>query len=446
MVDLSVQFAGIRSPNPFWLASGPPTNTASQVRRALEAGWGGAVWKTVTDEPLRNVSSRYGGLSYNRQRLIGMNNIELISDRPLQENLEEIRAVKRDFPGHAVVVSAMTATRREAWSALARQIEQTGADGIELNFGCPHGMNERGMGSAVGQDPDIARDVCSWVREAVSIPVLAKLTPNVTDIATIARACVDGGAHGLSLINTINSIIGVDLKTLAPRPDVGGFGTHGGYCGPAVKPVALHMVSQTALATAGKVPLSGIGGIRQWEDAAEFLLLGATTVQLCTAVMHRGFGIIRGLLRGLSTWMKDHGFNAVGDLVGRTLPRLRPWGDLDLNHRVVARINQATCIHCGICYDGCEDGAYQAIEAASVTREEYVRTHGPPRRLRSADEAAFEGPEPETIRVFTVREDACVGCNLCALTCPVEGCISMHVLPSAEPPVSWNQLQARKGG
>ena len=443
MPDLSTVMCGIRSPNPFWLASGPPTNTAYQVANAFEAGWGGAVWKTITNEPIVNVASRYGGISLGNQRLMGLNNIELISDRPLADNLREMAEVKRRFPDRALLASVMVESRRETWHEIVKQTEDTGVDGFELNFGCPHGMNERGMGSAVGQVPEYAELITSWVKEVSRLPVLVKLTPNVTSINAIARAAVRGGADGLSLINTLNSIMGVDLDTFAPRPSVGGYGTHGGYCGPAVKPIAMHMVAALAGDQEVNVPISGIGGIRRWSDAVEFLLLGATTVQVCTAVMHRGFGVVEGLTRGLADWMQQRGFARLDDFRGRSVERVRPWGELDLYYRVVARINESTCIHCGICYASCEDGCYQAIRWDRVPHDQYTAQHGNPRKLHGEGAPTLKLGVDAKVDMFTVLDDACVGCNMCALACPVEGCITMEEIPTGQPAMSWNQYQER---
>ena len=214
-------FAGsIDSPNPFWLASAPPTNCGEQIMRAFDAGWGGAVWKTI-GEPITNVSSRYSATDWNGQRIMGFNNIELISDRPIEENLREMAEVKKRYPQHAVIASLMVASNREAWHEIVARSEGAGADGLELNFGCPHGMSERGMGSAVGQVPEYAQMITEWVKEKARTPVLVKLTPNITDIRTVARAAKRGGADGLSAINTINSITGIDLDTFTPRPECG---------------------------------------------------------------------------------------------------------------------------------------------------------------------------------------------------------------------------------
>src|SRR5213593_3320816 len=349
MADLSVNFAGIKSPNPFWLASGPPTNTYVQVAKAFDSGWGGAIWKTI-GEPIINVYSRYGSIDLGKTRMVGFNNIELISDRPIEDNLKELADVKRNYPMNAVVASLMV-----------KRTQDTGVDGIELNFGCPHGMSERGMGAAVGQVPDYTCQIVEWVKEAATIPVIVKLTPNVTDITYIARAAVKGGADALSLINTINSIVGVDLTTFEPQPSVAGKSSHGGYCGPAVKPIALHLVSAVSGDPVVKIPISGIGGIASWRDAAEFIALGAGTLQVCTAVMHYGFRIVEDLIDGLSNWMDERGHRTLADIRGRALPRVAKWEDLDLNYHLLAHIDQDKCIKCELCWTACEDGAHQAI-------------------------------------------------------------------------------------
>ena len=284
---LETTFAGIKCLNPFWLASAPPTNCGEQIMRAFDAGWGGAVWKTI-GAPITNVSSRYSSIDWNGQRMMGLNNIELISDRPTELNLREIAEVKRRYPKHAVIASLMVESTREAWHEMVARAEGAGADGLELNFGCPHGMSERGMGSAVGQVPEYCRQITEWVKERARTPVLVKLTPNISDVRMPARAAKRGGADALSAINTINSITGIDLETLEPRPKVDGYSSHGGYCGPAVKPIALNMVQQVMSDPEAALPMSGIGGISTWQDAAEFMLLGAGNVQVGTAVMRFG--------------------------------------------------------------------------------------------------------------------------------------------------------------
>ena len=324
MADLRCNIAGIKSPNPFWLASAPPTDKLYNVERAFKAGWGGVVWKTLgEDPPVVNQSSRYGAVDYNGQRMMGLNNIELITDRPLEVNLQEIKQCKRNWPDRAVVVSLMVPCEEESWKKIFKRVEETGADGVELNFGCPHGMSERGMGSAVGQVPEYIKMVTQWCKKHTRMPVLVKLTPNITDVRFPARAAKEGGADGVSLINTINSITSVDLDIMAPRPTVDGKGTHGGYCGPAVKPIALNMVAEIARdpATRG-LPISGIGGISTWRDAAEFLVLGARSVQVCTAAMHYGFKIVDEMTNGLANWMDEKGYRNLDEVVGRAVPNV----------------------------------------------------------------------------------------------------------------------------
>src|SRR3954462_6000902 len=297
MADLSIDFAGIKCPNPFWLASAPPTNTGHQVMRAFDAGWGGAVWKTLGN-PIVNVSSRFGGVDYGNMRMMGLNNIELITDRPLEVNLREIREVKKRYPKHTVIASLMVETKDE-WREIIQKAEDAGADGLELNFGCPHGMCERGMGSAVGNEPKALEEIARWAVSFAKTPVIVKLTPNIGDITEPGEAVVRSGAHAISLINTIKSIVGVDLDQMVPLPRVGGASTNGGYCGPAVKPIALHLLSQlTRHPQIGRLPVSGIGGISNWRDAAEFIALGSTTVQVCTAVMHYGYRIVGDMIEG----------------------------------------------------------------------------------------------------------------------------------------------------
>ena len=417
MADLRCNFAGIKSPNPFWLASAPPTNSGGQVLRAFEAGWGGAVWKTL-GEPIVNTSSRYGGIDLGPQKLMGFNNIELITDRPLEDNLREIAEVKKQFPHHAVIVSLMVESKREAWHEIVKRSEDTGCDGLELNFGCPHGMSERGMGAAVGQVPEYTTMITEWVKEVARTPVIVKLTPNISDITRIAAAAVEGGADGISLINTINSLMGVDLDTFSPRPSVGGKSAHGGYCGPAVKPIALNMTA--ACGKTVDIPISGIGGISTWQDAAEFLALGATSVQVCTAVMHYGFRIVEDMIEGLENYLDEKGFSSVKELQGRALGNVVGWSELDLNYKVVADINSETCIGCQLCYVACEDGAHQCIEQHPAGGNGHVR-------------------------VPSIVEDECVGCNLCALVCPVESCITMKEVDTGKAPMSWSQLMEQRG-
>ncbi len=438
MADLTCRFAGITSPNPFWLASAPPTNSGAQVHRAFEAGWGGAVWKTI-GAPVLNVSNRYGAWHHGSQRMLGINNIELISDRPLADNLREIAEVKRAWPNRAVIVSAMVESTPEAWHEIVRQIEDTGADGIELNYGCPHGMNERGMGSAVGQVPEYCEQITRWVKNVAKIPVIVKLTPNITNIIGPARAALAGGADAISLINTINSITAVDLESFDISPSIGGKGGHGGYAGPAVKPIALNMLASVAgdeLISKSGIPVSGMGGISVWQDAAEFVLLGATSVQVCTAAMHYGFRIIDDLCDGLSNWMDARGIADLNDIRGKSLPRLSSFQDLDLSFRAVARIDADKCIQCNLCYAACNDAAHQCIDLVNSAGK--VIQPGYSERESGKRLATEDRPKP------VVREDDCVGCRLCHNVCPVEGCIDMVEVPSGRQSITWAKLSAEK--
>jgi dihydropyrimidine dehydrogenase (NAD+) subunit PreA len=400
MVDLRTTFLGIRSPNPFWLASAPPTDRQVNVERAFRAGWGGVVWKTLGEDgpPVVNVSGpRYGAWHGPDRRLMGFNNIELITDRPLDVNLREIKIVKRDWPDRAVLVSLMVPCEEEAWKTILPRVEDTGCDGIELNFGCPHGMSERGMGSAVGQVPEYLEMVTRWCKQHTRMPVVVKLTPNITDIRFPARAAHRAHADAVSLINTISSIMAVDLDRMTPVPEIDGKGTHGGYCGPAVKPIALHMVAEIGRdpETRG-LPISAIGGISTWRDAAEFLAMGAGTVQVCTAAMTYGFRIVTELVSGLTAYMAAKGYHTIDDFRGLALSNVTEWENLNLNYVVKAIINQDLCIRCGRCHIVCEDTSHQAITEMVAG-----------------------------VRKFVVKDEECVGCNLCAEVCPIDDCITM---------------------
>ena len=413
MADLTNNFVGIKSPNPFWLASAPPTDKAYNVERAFKAGWGGVMWKTLGEDgpPVVNVNGpRYGAIWGGDRRLLGMNNIELITDRELQVNLREIKQIKKDWPDRAVVVSLMVPCEEDAWRAILPVVEETGADGIELNFGCPHGMSERGMGAAVGQVPEYIEMVTRWCKANTRMPVIVKLTPNITDIRYPARAAHKGGADAVSLINTINSIVSVDLGNFAPNPTIDNKGTHGGYCGPAVKPIALNMVAEIARdPETANLPISGIGGITTWRDAAEFMALGSGNVQVCTAAMTYGFKIVEEMISGLSDWMDEKGYSSIDEFVGKAVPKVSDWQYLNLNHITKAKIDQDLCIKCGRCHIACEDTSHQAIMATK-----------------------------DGVRHFEVMNEECVGCNLCVIVCPIEECIVME-------PLEPGSIDARTG-
>lgn len=412
MSKLKCTIAGIESINPFWLASAPPTDKYYNVVRAFEAGWGGVVWKTLgEDPPVVNVSSRYGVHHDRSRNIVGINNIELISDRPLEVNLREIEQCRKEWPDRVIIGSMMAPIEERAWKELAIKIANSGVHGIELNLGCPHGMCERGMGSAIGQVPEMIEQTTRWVREAVDLPVFTKLTPNITNIVWAAEAAMKGGADAVSLINTVNSIVSVDLDEMAPNPVVGGQGTHGGYCGTAVKPIALNMVAEIARNTATKdLHISAIGGIETWRDAAEFIALGANALQVCTAAMLYGFRIVDDMIAGLEEYMDSKGYQSIEDFRGKAIPNTVDWNELNMNFDTKAYIDPDKCIECGRCHIACEDTSHQAI--------------------------SFD-VQADGKRIFTVVDEDCVGCNLCAHVCPVPDCIDMREVDNGKPVLTW---------
>jgi dihydropyrimidine dehydrogenase (NAD+) subunit PreA len=398
VADLSVHFAGLNLMNPFMLASAPPAATGEMIQRAFEAGWAGAVTKTIALEPAQDVEPRLARLAMGK-KTIGLENIELISQRSLEAWADDIKETKRKYPDHVLFASLMAAVVRDDWHALIKRVEEAGVDGLELNFGCPHGMPEKGMGSVQGQDPAIAGQITRWAKEVATVPVMVKLTPNVTDIVQIGKACQEAGADVISAINTVSVLIGIDLDLLEPLPSVAGTSAFGGYSGPAVKPIGLRCIAQLAKGT--ELPLSGIGGIGTWQDAAEYILVGASTVQVCTGVMFGGYEIVEKMKKGLLAYMDQKGFDSVGQMRGYVLPQITAHEELDFAYRVTASIDQALCSRCGLCHTACMDGGWQAIEMES--RQVYP----------------------------TVVQEKCDGCSLCLQVCPVEGCISMVPLEAS---------------
>jgi dihydropyrimidine dehydrogenase (NAD+) subunit PreA len=291
----------------------------------------------------------------------------------------------------------------------------------------------------VGQEPKLAQEITSWAKAFAKTPVLVKLTPNTSDINEAGLAAVRGGADGLSLINTIKSIIGVDLERLVPMPRVGSASTNGGYCGPAVKPIALHLLASLTRDPAIRVPISGIGGISDWRDAAEFIALGATSVQVCTAVMHHGFRIVEDMIEGLAEYLSKMGMKSVGELRGRAVPGYREWGELDLGYKVVARIDPKACIGCQLCVTACSDGAHQCIFTGPEDRPRPAHAHAPgwAKAPRPLPLGALAGA-----RVPWIDEPECVGCNLCQIVCPVPGCITMEERPGGASE-TWNDRVAQ---
>ncbi|MDI6879500.1 MAG: NAD-dependent dihydropyrimidine dehydrogenase subunit PreA [Desulfitobacteriaceae bacterium] len=385
-IDLSTKYCGIKYPNPFVLASAPPTAYGSMIKRAFSLGWGGAVVKTLKPDDMEivDVTPRFTTLKSSSGENVGFENMELVTKRPLSVWLKEIGEIKEEYPERVLIASMMADVRRESWQRLAKAAEEAGADALELNLSCPHGMPEKGIGAAVGQKPELTRMITSWVKDVARIPVIVKLTPNVTDIEPIAEAALEGGADGVAAINTVESMMGVDLDTLVPLPSVGGFSGYGGYSGSAVKPIGLRVVSQ--LAKTSLLPISGIGGISSWEHAVEYMLLGASNVQICTAVMLKGYGIINDLLKGLENYLVRKGFNSTKELIGLSLPRIIAHSDLDRSNPLKAEVKQEWCINCGLCVTVCQDAGYGAIAFSSN-------------------------------KTLVIDQEKCDGCSLCTHVC-----------------------------
>ncbi len=431
MADLSINIKGMKAPNPFFLASAPPATYGDQIKRAFEAGWGGAVTKTIGLDPIVNVTNRFGRLTPRGARLgaanvVGFENIELITDRTLEAWLRDIQMLKEAYPDHAVVASIMHSVEEEGWRKLVLAVQEAGADAIELNFGCPHGMPEKHMGSEQSQNPDLAEMICGWTKKYARIPVFAKLTPNVTDIGLIGQACEAGGADGISTINTILSMIGIDIEKLEPLPDVSGQTCYGGYSGTAVKPVALRCVSTLKAKTS--LPIFGMGGIGYWEDAVEHFLAGASAVQVCTAVMLRGFRIIDNLTKGLNDYMDRKGFANIEQMVGLAVPKVQQHSGLEFRRRDVALIDQSKCISCDLCYIACNDGV--GLQAIDKSFNLVAMTAG----AGAADGGSDSHDQRPS---YHVLDEKCDGCSLCMHVCPVKDCITLVESDTYRIPPMW---------
>ena len=342
--DLSITVNGMQFENPFLLGSGPPGTNARVIAKSYDLGWAGVVCKTISLDASQVVNTvpRYAKVPARASKeVVGFENIELISDRPFSVWLEELAQLKREYPHKILVASIMEEFKRERWHTIVREVQATGIDAFELNLSCPHGLPERKMGMAMGENPDLVREVVAWVKEVARIPVWAKLTPNVGDITQPAGAALAAGADGIAAINTILSIAGVDLKTLQPLPTVEGHTIPGGYSGQAVRPIALRQCSEIARAFPG-VELSGMGGIETGTNAIEFMLLGSSTVQVCTGAMLRGYELIEELKAELARFMVDHRFATLREFIGKSLAHLTTHADLVARQRAakVARAAQ----------------------------------------------------------------------------------------------------------
>lgn len=339
MADLSVVVDGLRLPNPFVIGSGPPGTNANVICKAFDEGWGAVIAKTISLDASKviNVAPRYARMRVGPktdQTIVGWQNIELISDRPFDTWIEEFKQVKQKYPDRVLIASIMEEYKKDAWVEIVERCQDAGVDAFELNFSCPHGLPERKMGAAMGQDPEILREVCGWVNTVAKIPVWAKMTPNITHIEEPARAALGsggGGCEGIAAINTILCVMGVDLKTLRPEPTVEGYTTPGGYSCKAVRPIALRMVMECARMMRQEFPgrsVSGIGGVETGEDAAQFILLGASTVQVCTGVMIHGYAMCKTICDGLSAFMDSKGFKSIEEFRGHSLQYFTTHADL----------------------------------------------------------------------------------------------------------------------
>lgn len=332
MADLRVTVDGLKLPNPFVIGSGPPGTNANVIAKAFDEGWGAVIAKTISLDASKviNVTPRYARMRAGKD-ILGWQNIELISDRPFDTWIEEFKQVKQKYPDRVLIASIMEEYRKDSWIEIVERCQAAGVDAFELNFSCPHGLPERRMGAAMGQNPEILGEVCGWVNSAAKVPVWAKMTPNITHIEEPARAALKAGCEGLAAINTILCVMGVDLKTLRPEPTVEGYTTPGGYSCRAVRPIALRFVMECARLIRSEFPgrsLSGIGGVESGDDAAQFILLGANTVQVCTGVMINGYSLAKDLCNGLSAFMDKHNFKTIDDFRGHSLQYFTTHADL----------------------------------------------------------------------------------------------------------------------
>jgi dihydropyrimidine dehydrogenase (NAD+) subunit PreA len=388
-VNLGVTVGTLHLENPFILASAPPTADGKSIRAAFDLGWAGAVIKTIKPDELNitDVSPRFSILKDQNKSIIGFENFELVSKRNIAYWANEIRTIKKDYPGKVLIASIMADLQEASWTKLSQEMEQAGADALELNFSCPHGMPEKGMGSAIGQDATIAAKITGWVKSAVAIPVIVKLTPNVSNIGTIAMAVQAAGADAMAAINTVQCLMGVDIENFEPLPNVGGFSTYGGYSGLAVKPIGLRCVSQIYQCV--DVPIYGIGGITKWQDAVEYIAVGAGAVQICTEVMLNGFAVIKPMLQGLEQYMQRKGIKSLGDICGLAAPKMISHESLSRQCFAKAEIVEAKeCIMCKKCVTACHESGYGAIHASA--------------------------------QGIIIDENKCDGCSLCSFVCPRE--------------------------
>jgi dihydropyrimidine dehydrogenase (NAD+) subunit PreA len=394
--DLAYEFLGLRFENPFILAAAPSTDDLDMVRRAFTMGWAGAILKTTSVEGT-SVELAYPMMTtfnHDGKKLFGMGNIDLISEHHIDKVEYNVRKLKKEFPEKVVAASIM-AGRKEDWQSLVRRLESAGVDFIECSFSCPQGNIGEDPGKMLAQSIPATELTARWVKEAAKrVPVSIKITPHVTDIVEVARAVKRSGADALTASNSIQALMGVDIRTFVPYPQLSGRSSYSGMTGPAIKPITLRTIAEIARNV--DIPIFGTGGVSTWSDAVEFMSVGAGVVQFCTAVMHHGFRIIDDLKSGMSHYLDEMNFASVEEICRKALPHLANHDELP-RRTVRSRIDDATCILCEACYIACRDGGHMAIDR----REN---------------------------RIPVVDEDRCVGCGLCEHVCPVDGCIEMKVM------------------
>lgn len=389
--DLSIEFLGVKCENPFFLSSSPVCSNYDMIKKAFEAGWAGVYYKTLGIFIPDECSPRFDIGRKESAVWTGFKNMEQISDKPLEVNLEYIKRLKKEFPTKVMAVSIMGSDEEE-WKILAKKVTEAGADIIECNFSCPQ-MTSSAMGSDVGQNPELVEKYTRAVVESTHLPVVAKMTPNIGNMEIPALAAKRGGASGIAAINTIKAITNIDLENLTAMPVVNAKSSISGYSGAAVKPIALRFITQLKQNEELKnMPITGMGGIETWRDALEFLLVGSGNLQVTTSVMQYGYRIVEDLISGLSHYMEDNGFEKVEDMIGLALPNIIPAEDIDRSFKIIPKINEEKCVGCGRCYVSCYDAAHQAIDWDKENRKPVIN-------------------------------DNCVGCHLCLNVCPVLDCI-----------------------
>ncbi len=393
--SLKLNFAGVEMLNPFMLSSAPPTTNAEMIARCFEEGWGGAVMKTLAYNLnlVQNVNPRMHSVKKDG-KLYAFTNFELGSPKPIEKWAEDAAKLKRDYPDHALFASLLHTEGliEEQWREVTKIFDQAGVDGFELNFSCSHGMAESGGGAVIGGNEELIKKVVSWVKSETKRPVMAKLPAIVQDLPGKARAAQAAGADAIATINTINSLSGVDIYKFVPNPNVDGNSAFQGMSGPAIKPIGLRSVAQMAQAV--DIPISGIGGISNWHDAVEYILVGAKSLQVCSAVMQYGYRIIKDLTAGVLNYMEEMGFESIDDFSGKALRNIIRHNDMSRRYKLISSVDKEKCLGCGLCSIACRDSAYQAI----TMNED---------------------------RIPEIDPEKCDGCGLCTQVCPVENCLTM---------------------